>query len=292
MKPGTFEYRRAASAEEALSILALEGEEVRVLAGGQSLIPMMNMRMARPSVLVDIAGVAELDYIRRVDGTLRVGAMTRQLVLERSAQAAAECPLAVAATRWIGHQQIRGRGTVGGTIAHADPAGELPTSALALGAEMVIRSSAGERVCPAADFFVGFFGTAVGPGELLTEVRFPTWGGRAAFSEVARRHGDFAITGVAAALDLEPDGRIRRAGIALAGVGSAPVKARAAEQLLVGRRPTEDAFEEAALAAVDEASPTSDIHGSAAFRTHLVRILTIDALARALASRPQQEAPA
>jgi carbon-monoxide dehydrogenase medium subunit len=253
---------------------------------------MMNMRMARPSVLVDIGSVAELDDLRVVDGMLRVGAMTRQATLERSETAAAACPLAVAATGWIGHRQIRSRGTVGGTIAHADPAGELPTAALALDAEMVIRSSAGDRVCPATDFFEGFFGTAVQPGELLTEVRFPTWGRHAAFSEVARRHGDFAIIGVAAALDLGPDGRVRQAGIALAGVGPAPMKAAAAEQLLIGRDPTDDAIREAALAAADAATPTSDIHGSAAFRTNLVRVLTIDALARALASSPPQEGPA
>jgi carbon-monoxide dehydrogenase medium subunit len=292
VKPGAFEYRRVTSVEEALSALAMDGEDVRVLAGGQSLIPMMNMRMARPSVLVDIGAVGELDDLRVVDGMLRVGAMTRQAVLERSEVAAATCPLAVAATEWIGHRQIRSRGTVGGTIAHADPAAELPTTAVALGAEMVICSTAGERISPATDFFEGFFGTAVQPGELLTEVRFPTWGRHAAFSEIARRHGDFAITGVAAALDLGADGRVRQAGIALAGVGPAPVKAEAAEQLLTGRHPTDDVIREAAHAAVDAGSPTSDIHGSAAFRAHLVRVLTIDALARALASSPSQEGPA
>ncbi|MCW2798513.1 xanthine dehydrogenase family protein subunit M [Nocardioides sp.] len=292
MKPGAFEYRRATSIQEALSTLAVDGEDVRVLAGGQSLIPMMNMRMARPSLLVDIGAVAELDDLRVVDGMLRVGAMTRQATLEHSETAVAACPLAVAATTWIGHRQIRSRGTVGGTIAHADPAAELPTAAVALGAEMVIRSSDGERVCAAANFFEGFFGTAVQPSELLTEVRFPTWGRHAAFSEISRRHGDFAIIGVGAALDLGSDGRVRQAGIALAGVGPAPIKASAAEQLLVGRNPTDDAIREAALAAVDVATPTSDIHGSAAFRTHLVRVLTIDALARALASSPSQEVPA
>jgi CO/xanthine dehydrogenase FAD-binding subunit len=288
MKPGAFEYRRAGSTEEALAALAADGDDVRVLAGGQSLIPMMNMRMARPTVLVDLGRVRELDYVRDEGGVLRVGAMTRQVTLERSADAARLAPLAVAATRWIGHRQIRSRGTVGGTIAHADPAAELPATALALDAEMVIRSAAGEKVVRAADFFLGFFATAIEPGELLVEVRFPAWGRHAAFSEVARRHGDFAIAGVAAALELGPDGRITRAGIAMAGVGGEPVKAPSAEAALVGRPPTEDVVEEAARAATGDAGPSSDIHGSAAFRSHLVRVLTADALRRALGTTTKE----
>jgi carbon-monoxide dehydrogenase medium subunit len=286
MKPGTFEYRRVASADEALATLGAEGDDVRVLAGGQSLIPMMNMRMARPAVLVDLGRVAELDYIRLDGDRLRVGAMTRQVTLERSREAAAACPLVVDATRWIGHRQIRSRGTIGGTIAHADPAAELPATALALGAEMVIRSPDGERVCPAADFFEGFFATAIGPGELLTEVRFPARGRFAAFSEVARRHGDFAIAGVAAALDLDGDGRVAWCGLTLAGVGSGPVTAEAAEAALLGRAPTEEVIADAARAAVEAGRPTSDVHGSAAFRSDLVRVLTEDAIRRALGVRP------
>jgi CO/xanthine dehydrogenase FAD-binding subunit len=282
MKPGTFEYRRVASTEEALAALAADGEDVRVLAGGQSLIPMMNMRMARPTVLVDLGHVRELDYVRADDGVLRVGTMTRQVALERSADAARLAPLAVAATKWIGHRQIRSRGTVGGTIAHADPAAELPATALALDAELVIRSAGGEKVVRATDFFLGFFATAIEPGEMLVEIRFPAWGRHAAFSEVARRHGDFAIAGVAAALELGADGRVARAGIAMAGVGAEPVKAPAAEAALVGREPTEEVIADAAQAATGDASPSSDIHGSAAFRSHLVRVLTADALRRAL----------
>jgi CO/xanthine dehydrogenase FAD-binding subunit len=284
LKPGAFEYRRVTSAGEALAVLAEEGDDVRVLAGGQSLIPMMNMRMARPSVLVDLGRVAELDYIRHEDGWLRVGAMTRQATLERSTDAAVACPLVVAATKWIGHRQIRSRGTVGGTIVHADPTAELPAAAVALGAEMVIRSQAGERVCPAAEFFLGFFATAIEEGELLTEVRFPARGRHAAFSEVARRHGDFAIAGVAAALDLDAEGRVQRAGLALAGVGPAPVKATAAEAVLAGRVPTGEVIDEAARTAVGEADPSGDIHGSAAYRSNLIRVLTADALRRAVAS--------
>jgi CO/xanthine dehydrogenase FAD-binding subunit len=286
MKPGTFEYRRVGSADEALAALAADGDDVRVLAGGQSLIPMMNMRMARPSVLVDLGRVRELDYVRDEGGSLRVGTMTRQVTLEHSAEAAQAAPLAVAATKWIGHRQIRSRGTVGGTIAHADPAAELPAAVLALDAEMVIRSAAGERVVHASEFFLGFFATAIEPGEMLAEVRFPAWGRQAAFSEVARRHGDFAIAGVAAALDVGADGRVARAGIAMAGVGAAPVKSPAAEAALTGREPTAEVIAEAARAAAGDASPSSDIHGSAAFRSHLVRVLTADALRRALTKEP------
>jgi aerobic carbon-monoxide dehydrogenase medium subunit len=286
MKPPVFAYHRPETLEEALSILGAAGDEGRPLAGGQSLIPLLNLRMARPEVVVDLGRVRELDYIRADDGWLRVGAMTRQRALELDATAAAHAPLLRAATRWIGHQQIRARGTVGGSIAHADPAAELPAAALALGAEMVIRGAAGERVCPATQFFGGFFGTAVEAGEVLVEIRFPRAGSRSAFVEVARRHGDFAIAGVCVALDLGPDGCVSRAGVALAGVGSAPLKVQAAEALLHGERPTPDLFAAAADAAVQAAQPTADIHGSASFRSHLVRVLTTRALSQALEASP------
>jgi CO/xanthine dehydrogenase FAD-binding subunit len=286
VKPPVFAYHRPDTLDEALSTLADAGDEGRALAGGQSLIPLLNLRMARPEVVVDLGRLPELDYIRVDNGWLRVGAMTRQRTLEHDATAAAHAPLLRAATRWIGHQQIRARGTVGGSIAHADPAAELPVAALALGAEMVIRGAAGERVCPATQFFGGFFGTAVEAGEMLVEVRFPRAGSRSAFVEVARRHGDFAIAGVGVAMDVAPDGRVSRAGVALAGVGPAPLRVSAAEALLHGERPSPDLFEAAADAAVHAAQPTSDIHGSAAFRSHLVRVLTARALSQALDASP------
>ncbi|MDX6592075.1 MAG: aerobic carbon-monoxide dehydrogenase medium subunit [Gaiellales bacterium] len=284
MKPPVFAYHRPDTLDEALATLADAGDEGRALAGGQSLIPLLNLRMARPDVVVDLGRLRELDYIRVDNGWLRVGAMTRQRTLELDATAAEHAPLLRAATRWIGHQQIRTRGTVGGSIAHADPAAELPVAALALGAEMVVRGPVGERICPATQFFGGFFGTAVEPGEILVEVRFPRLGSRCAFVEVARRHGDFAIAGVGVAMDLGPDGRISRAGVALAGVGPAPLKVAPAEALLRGEQPSPELFEAAAQAAAEAAQPSSDIHGSASFRLHLVRVLTTRALSQALAA--------
>jgi CO/xanthine dehydrogenase FAD-binding subunit len=288
MKPGIFEYRRVSSTDEALVALQEEGDDVRVLAGGQSLIAMMNLRIARPTVLVDIGRVDELAYVRRENGDLCVGATTRQATVEHSIEVAHACPLVTHACRWIGHRQIRSRGTVGGSVAHADPAAELPAVAMALDARMVIRSTDAERTVAASDFFQSLFTTALSPGEILTAVRFPTWGRRAAFSEVARRHGDFAIAAVAAAVDLDAEGRFARVGIGLGGVGPVPLKAVAAEALLVGETPTTNLLDEAAQAAAADARPASDQHGSAGFRRHLVRVLTIDALSRALTSPPSE----
>ena len=280
LKPAPFLYERAASTEEAVALLAEHGDEARPLAGGQSLLPLMNFRLARPSVLVDLNRVAELDYVRDGDGGVRLGALTRQRTIERSELVRDRAPLLAEATRLVGHFQIRNRGTIGGSIAHADPAAEYPAVAVALRAELVRSRSEGERAVAAEDFFRGAFRTALEPGELLTEVRFPPAPGRTAFLEIARRHGDFAIAGVAARVEVD-SGRIRDVGLALAGVGGTPIRAREAEDLLRGEQPGEELFAAAARAAAAAASPSSDIHGTAEYRRSLVATLTARALQQA-----------
>ncbi|HEX9312764.1 MAG TPA: FAD binding domain-containing protein, partial [Actinomycetota bacterium] len=204
MKPPPFKYARPGELDEVLALLSEHGDEAKLLAGGQSLIPLLNFRLARPSVLVDLNSVSGLDGMTSQNGTIGLGAMVRQRAAERSPDVGSSCPLIVQALRHVAHLQIRNRGTVGGSIAHADPAAELPAVALALDAEMVVRSAAGERVVPASEFFQGPFTTAVGPEEVLVEVRFPKLAGaRSTFLELARRSGDFALAGVAAVARVE-----------------------------------------------------------------------------------------
>ncbi|HZT67025.1 MAG TPA: xanthine dehydrogenase family protein subunit M [Acidimicrobiales bacterium] len=284
MKPPPFEYRAPTSVEEALDLLWEHGDEARPLAGGQSLVPLMALRLARPSLLVDLAGVAGLDAIGSANGSVTVGAMVRERAAERSAEIAGSAPLLAAALPLIGHPAIRSRGTVGGSLSHADPAGELPAVALAAEAVMVARSHQGERTIPAADFFTGYFSTALAPDELLTEVRWPEAadGSGAAFEEVARRHGDFAMVGVAAMVSLEA-GKITSARLALSGVSDTPVRAGDAEAALVGVAPGDEAFGEAAQLAAAALSPPSDLHGSSAYRRHVAGVLVRRALAVAVA---------
>jgi CO/xanthine dehydrogenase FAD-binding subunit len=277
MKPAPFLYRRASSINEALSLLADLGEDARPLAGGQSLVPLMNLRMSTPTALIDLGGVPGLSYIDGSQDVVRVGAMTRQRDLEVSELVAEQCPLLREASAFLGHFQIRNRGTVGGSIAHADPAAEYPAAMVALDGEVIVASLAGERRIPAAQFFLGPFTTALDPGELLTSVELPVWGHNVAFLELARRHGDFAIAGVAVALDLD-GGQIQRAGIGLAGVGPTVIKATSAENLITGNEPSDELFGEAAARTTNEVDPGTDIHGTAAYRRALTQTLTFRAL--------------
>jgi CO/xanthine dehydrogenase FAD-binding subunit len=240
VKPAPFEYRAPASVEEALPLL---GVDSTLLAGGQSLVPLLNLRLARPELVLDINGIAELDYIRADDGPLRVGAMTRQVTLERSELVRRRWPLLTKAVRFVGHQQIRSRGTVGGSVAHADPAAELPAALLALGARFHLRSVGGARRVAAAEFFLGPLYTAREPDELLMEIEVPEQpdGAAAGFAEYARTHGDFATAGAAAVV--APDGQ---AGIALLGAGPVPARAEAAERALAGGAEPREAAELAA----------------------------------------------
>ncbi len=284
MKSPTFAYERPQSLAEALALLAQKGADARPLAGGQSLIPMLALRLARPSVLVDLGRVEGLDELTLQDGVLVIGAMVRQRQLERNALVAEHLPLLVAATKVVGHPAIRNRGTLGGSLAHADPSAEYPAVALALDAEFVIQGTRGERVIPAQEFFLGPFTTALATDELLTSIRFPIppthsgWG----MAEVARRHGDFALAGAVALLARADDGTCARAAIALFGVATRPLRATQAEQALVGRPFTTETFREVATLAtksIDE--PLSDVHGSAAYRRQLVPVVVRRALEEA-----------
>jgi len=274
VKPPPFLYCRPATLDGALSLLAEHGDEAKALAGGQSLMPLMNFRLARPSVLVDLALVEELRGTGRRDGELVVGAMVVQRRAERDADVAAARPLIPAALRHVGHLQIRNRGTIGGSLAHADPAAELPAVALASGATMVARSARGDRAIPAAQFFQGPFMTALEPEELLVEVRFPVRGAsRTAFLELARRSGDFAMAGVAAVVTLDGLERVAEAGLAGLGVGVTPIRLASAEATIVGRELTEEAIAAASAAASAEVAPMTDVHADEKYRRHLLGVL-------------------
>lgn len=296
MKPPSFEYIAPRTVDEAVGALSEHGDGARALAGGQSLVPLLNLRLAAPEVLVDLNRVPELAGIRAWDGGLAIGATTRQADLERSELAQTRLPLLVEATRLIGHTAIRHRGTIGGSLAHADPAAELPAAALALEATLVARSVRGEREIPAADFFTGFLTTALAPDEIVAEVRVPgvPAGSGAAFLELTRREGDYAIVGTAALVTLGTDGRCTRARIALCGVGGGPVRAQAAEDALVGETPTADAIAGAAAQVAAAIDPASDIHGSASYRRKMAVVITRRALTaaaeRAASAGPQTNA--
>jgi CO/xanthine dehydrogenase FAD-binding subunit len=285
MKPAPFDYRRPDTLEEALAIFAELGSDAKPLAGGQSLVPAMNFRLARPEVLVDLNRLDPLAYLHETpDGGLRIGAMTRQRSAERSSVVASRASLLSEAMPWVAHPQIRNRGTVGGSLAHADPAAELPAVMVALEAQLVLQSRTAIRTVPAQDFFTGILSTVLGPDELLTEIQIPARPARtgAAFMEVARRHGDFALVGVAVAVVLDEGGNCSSARIVLMSVGDGPVLATTAMAALVGRVPTASRIDEAArVAAETEIDPPSDIHASSAYRRHLAKVLVRRALTRA-----------
>jgi carbon-monoxide dehydrogenase medium subunit len=283
VKPAPFEYHAPETVADAVAVLAAHGDEAKPLAGGQSLVPMLALRLARFEHLVDLNRVEELTGLRRRDGTLVVGAMTRQATLER-AEAAADVPLLTLAAPLIGHFQIRNRGTVGGSLAHADPASELPAVALALDAELEVATTAATRVVPAAEFFVGNWTTALEPDELLVAARFPVWPGRCGFAveEVARRHGDFALTGAATGVALDRDGRVERAAVALFGMASTPLRAPEAEAGLLGRAAAELDLAELGQLAVRDLDPPDDVHASARYRRMVGAHVVARALARAL----------
>jgi carbon-monoxide dehydrogenase medium subunit len=283
MKPPRFDYLVPRSLDEALGLLAQHGEEAKVLAGGQSLVPLLNFRLVRPAHVVDLNEIPGLDTIRVDDGRLAIGAMTRQRQAETSALVRERCPLLAEAMPQVGHVQIRNRGTVGGSLAHADPAGELPAVVAALDGELVLRSRRGERRLAPHEFFVGYLTTAAAPDELLVEARVPVTPPRTgtAFMEVSRRHGDFALVGVAATVTLDAGGVCTACAIALTGVGPTPVVARDAARALVGVKPTDDALMDVGRRVAGALMPDSDLHASADYRKHLAGVLTRRALARA-----------
>ena len=288
MKPAPFDYYRANTLDEALDYLAEYGDEAKVIAGGQSLIPTMNFRLAQPAILIDLNPVAEMAYIKPgADNGLHIGAMTRQRAVEKDPLIADRAPLIQAAMPTIAHPQIRNRGTFGGSIAHADPSAELPAVILALEATLTLRSRRGERSLPARDFFVDLFTTALAPDELLIEVSLPAqvarsgWG----FSEVSRRHGDFAIVGAVAALTLDEADRCRAARLVFISVGPGPVEATQAARQLQGQPLTDEAIAAAAnTAARQDIDPSADIHASVAYRRHLAEVLAQRVLHQAAAN--------
>jgi CO/xanthine dehydrogenase FAD-binding subunit len=282
VKPALFEYDDPRTLEETLDLLARYGDECKVLAGGQSLVPLMNFRLARPGRIVDINGVDSLAGIKRDNGKLVIGAMTRHVVLEHSKEVAGGWPLLTEAIGWVGHSQIRNRGTVGGSVAHADPAAELPAAFAALEASFHIRSKRGSRHLPWHQFFVAEFTTALAPDELVTAVEVPVSDATgAAFVEYARRHGDFALGGAAVTLKVDRDGRCERVTIALLSAGPAPIRARTAEELLRGAKLDEPSIRGAAAEAVRGLRPTSDLHGSTEYRVQLLRTMAERALTKA-----------
>ncbi len=286
MKPPAFKYYAPTTVEEALALLAEHGYDAKPLAGGQSLIPTMNFRLAAPAVLVDLNRVSELFYIRAADdGGVRVGAMARHAQVERDPIIAERAPLVHETMPHIAHPQIRNRGTYGGSLAHADPAAELPAVTVALGGKVLARSQRGERWIPAEEFFVGLFATVLEPDELLVEVALPPLPPRTgwAFDEVARRHGDFALVGAAGLVTLDDRGRCADVRLVFMGVGEGPVVAREAMSLLKGEEPTEEAIRAAAeKAAQADVDPISDVHASAEFRRHLTKVLAKRVLTKAV----------
>lgn len=284
MKPAPFEYFRPASLDEALALLAEHGGDAKPLAGGQSLIPAMNFRLATPAVLVDLNGISELSYINSDAGDIRIGGMTRQRTVERSALVSERVPLIAETMPHIAHPAIRNRGTIGGSLAHADPAAELPAVMLALNARFTVSSQAGAREVEADEFFMGLFTTAVQPGELLTDIRIPPPPSHSgfAFQEISRRHGDFALVGVAAVVSLDAGANCADARIALLSVGDRPMRAVEAANTLRGQRPSAESIAAAAdAAATKDIDPSSDIHASARYRRHLAKVLTRRVLTRA-----------
>jgi aerobic carbon-monoxide dehydrogenase medium subunit len=286
MKPASFDYFAPTTLDETLELLHEYGDEAKILAGGQSLMPLMNLRLARPKIIVDINRLSGFDQIASTaDGGLVIGALTRLRAVEKSALVREQNPLLAAAMPLIGHFQIRNRGTVGGSLAHADPAAELPALAVLLGCEFSLARTGGARVVTAADFFLGYMATAIEPGELLTEIRFPTWrpGAAWAMDEIARRKGDFALVGVALNAELDGTANLRDVAIVMFGVGGKPHRIESADSILKGRRVEPAVLRALGQAVAEEVEPDSDIHASAEYRKEVSGVLARRALELALA---------
>ncbi|HEX9644932.1 MAG TPA: xanthine dehydrogenase family protein subunit M [Acidimicrobiia bacterium] len=284
MYPSAFDYVAATTLDEALAALAERGDEARVLAGGQSLIPMMKLRQAAPAALVDINGISGLGAIEESNGHLRIGALVRHADLVRSDLIARTNSTMASAAPWIADPLVRNRGTLCGSVAHCDPEGDWNSVMLALGAEVVARSVSGERVIPIEQFVVDFFTNSLSTGEMVTEVRVPKDTHRAGgnYLKLERKVGDYATAAVASFLALDDTGRIDRAGIALTGVNSRNTKAVEAEHVLVGEMPSDELFAEAGEAAARASDPEDNVRGPAEYKRDLVRVFTRRGLAKAL----------
>jgi len=280
-----FEYVAPAEIGEALGVLARYGTDAKLLAGGQSLVPMLTLRIARPAVLIDLNRLGDLCEVRRENGHLSIGALVRHRALERGVGELVQCPILQEAAALIGNVRVRSLGTIGGSLAHADPAAEWPAVVRALDGMIITRSHRGERSISAQDFFTGMLTTALAPDEILMAVRLPLPGPRTgyAFEEFSPRAGDFAIVAAAALVRLASDGRLVQARVALAGAGPAPCRLDAVERAAVGVHPSRAAFRRIVDGCALEIDPSGDVHASAAYRRHLVRVLAVRALDRAAA---------
>jgi aerobic carbon-monoxide dehydrogenase medium subunit len=283
MIPQSFEYFRPQSVREAITLLEQHGSGAKILSGGQSLIPMMKVRIARPEYLVDINRIQELRYIREEDGYLKIGGLTRESDLEYSELIKSKYPIILDTAAMIADPQVRNMATVGGNLAHGDPANDHPATMLALRAEVIASGPGGERVIPIKGFFVSLFTTALEHNEILTEVRIPTPPARSggAYFKLERKVGDFATVGVAAQVTLEASGICLYAGIGLTNVGPTPLDGQRASDFLKGKSLDEMSIKQAARIAADDAQPSSDLRGPASYKTSMVRELTIRALVRA-----------
>jgi len=284
MKPSAFEYFTASTVTEAIDLLERYEDEAKIIAGGQSLVPMMNFRIAKPEVLIDINGIKELDYIRQEDDEIVIGALTRERDLELSPLVQEKCPLLAEAVSLIGHASIRTRGTIGGSLVHADPAAEIPVAIYGLDAKMRVVGPSGERTLEPEEFFLSYLTTSLEPLEILVEVRIPVLPQKTGWSfvELTRRRGDFYIVAVATVLFMEEGGVCTEARISVGGVGPTPIRAEEAEELLAGQVITDALIEKAGQKAAEAADPESDYHASAEYRTDMTRVFVQRGLAEAL----------
>lgn len=284
MIPASFEYHAPKTLSEAARLLGQFGDEAKLLAGGHSLIPLMKLRLAAPRKLIDLSRVAELNYIREDGATIQIGAMTTHFEIESSSLLKQKCPLLPETAREIGDAQVRNKGTIGGSLAHADPAADWPAAVLALDAEVVATSARGERRLKAAEFFKGLLETALAPDELLTAVLVPALPARAgdAYVKLHQPASGFAVVGVAARIELDEKGQVARAGVGVTGVAEKAYRATAVEELLRGKSPGAKRLAEAAAHAADGVEPNSDLYASGGYRQHLARVFALRALQRAL----------
>jgi carbon-monoxide dehydrogenase medium subunit len=283
MIPPAFEYLRPKTIPEALAFLEQHGEDAKILSGGQSLIPMMKLRIARPAYLIDINRIAGLSYIKEEAGFLKIGGLTREAELEASPLVRAKYPILVDTTHVIADPQVRNLATVAGNLAHGDPANDHPATMLALGAQVVATGSGGQRVIPIAEFFLSLFSTALQPGEILTEIRIPIPPARSggSYFKLERKVGDFATAAVAAQLTLDGAGVVQKVGIGLTNVGATPIEAKRAEAFLRGKKLDDANLRQAAQLAAGDAQPSSDLRGPAEYKKGLVQELAKRALSRA-----------
>ena len=284
MIPPSFEYLRPKTVPEAVAMLQQHGDEAKILSGGQSLIPMMKLRLARPGVLIDINRISGLSYVKEEGGYLKIGGLTREAEMESSPLVRSKYPILLDTAHVIADPQVRNMATVGGNLAHGDPANDHPATMVALGAQVIATGPKGERVIPIEDFFVSLFATALQHEEILTEIRIPVPAARSggAYFKLERKVGDFATAAVAAQLTLDEKGVCQSIGIGLTNVGPTPVKARKAEEFLRGKKPDESNIAQAAQLAADESTPSPDLRGPVDYKKGLVKELTKRALTRAL----------